>query len=154
MNYDEIFIDAFASGHFLALMQAPEAFAEIFSLGPMATQSKSIDKWIKDPEFTQVHIVMNTDELSVKESLELHQSLHEMGIHSRFILNKFIKTDQIQFQKLPEKTRYFFQNISDQQEEALSHLKKIKAELSYIPQIFENHFSDVIEKISKLPQVF
>ncbi|MBC7458752.1 MAG: hypothetical protein H7235_10760 [Bdellovibrionaceae bacterium] len=149
MNYDEIFIDAFATGHFLTLMQAPEAFSEMFSFGPMGTQSKSIDKWIKNPEFSHVHIVMNTDELSVRESIELHKSLAGIDMGSRFIINKFVDTENIQFKKLPERTKDFFQNIHDQQNDALAVLKKTKADITYIPQVFENHFFDVIESISK-----
>lgn len=149
MNYDEIFIDAFATGHFLNLMQAPQAFSEMFSFGPMGTQSKSIDKWIKDPDFSQVHIVTNTDELSIRESIELYKSLAAIHIKSRFIVNKFVDTQNIQFKKLPEKTNEFFQNIHDQQTEALAELKKTKAPVTFIPQIFENQFFDVIEAISK-----
>ncbi len=153
MDYDEIFIDAFATGHFLTLMQAPQAFSEIFSFGPMGTQSKSIDKWIKDPEFSQVHIVTNTDELSVRESIELYKSLKDINIASRFIVNKFVDTEGIQFKNLPVQTSNFFQNIQDQQTDALAALKKIKAQVTYIPQIFENQFFNVIEKISKTIEV-
>lgn len=153
MDYDEIFIDAFATGHFLNLMQAPQAFSEMFSFGPMGTQSKSIDKWIKDPEFSQVHIVTNTDELSIRESIELYKSLLAINIKSRFIVNKFVDTEDIQFKKLPERTKDFFQNIQDQQTQALADLKKTKAAVTYIPQIFENQFFDVIETISKTVEV-
>jgi anion-transporting ArsA/GET3 family ATPase len=153
MDYDEIFIDAFATGHFLNLMQAPQAFSEMFSFGPMGTQSKSIDKWIKDPDFSHVHIVTNTDELSIRESIELYKSLLTIDIKSRFIVNKFVDTEDIQFKKLPEKTKDFFQNIQDQQTQALGDLKKTKAPVTYLPQIFENQFFDVIETISKTIEV-
>ncbi len=153
MNYDEIFIDAFSTGHFLNLMQAPQAFAEIFSFGPMATQSQSIDQWIKDPDFSHIHIVTNSDELSIRECVELHRSLSEIGLSSHFIFNKFVDTENIVFKKLPEKTRAFFQNIHHQQVEALADLKKTKAAIEFIPHIFENDFFSVVEKISKIHEV-
>ncbi len=154
MDYDEIFIDAFATGHFLNLMQAPLAFAEMFSFGPMGTQSKSIDQWIKNPDFSQVHIVTNTDELSIRESTELFKSLADLGIPAEFIINKFISTETIQFKKLPDQTQDFFQNIHDQQGDALAELKKTKAILKYSPYVFENHFFNVIEKLSKSVEVW
>ncbi len=152
MSYDEIFIDAFAAGHFLNLMQAPQAFAEMFSFGPMGTQSQSINQWIKNPDFSHVHIVTNSDELSISECIELHKSLSRLGISSNFIFNKFVNTENILFKKLPVKTRAFFQNIHQQQAEALGSLKKTKASVEFIPQIFENNFFNVIEKISKIAE--
>lgn len=149
MDYDEIFIDAFATGHFLTLMQAPQAFSEMFSFGPMGTQSQSIDQWVRNSDFTHVHIVTNADELSVRESIELYKSLSSLKIPSRFILNRFVETESINFKKLPDRTRAFFQNIQDQQTEALADLKKTKASLHIVPQIFENNFFNVIETLSK-----
>ncbi len=153
MNYDEIFIDAFSTGHFLTLMQAPEAFAEMFSFGPMGTQSKSITKWIKDSNFTHVHIVMNCDELSIRESIDLYRSLSAINIQSDFIVNKFVDTEKIIFKKLPEKTQAFVQNLHDQQLEALADLKKTKAAVSFVPQVFENTFFGAIESLSKMVAV-
>lgn len=153
MNYDEIFIDAFASGHFQNLMQAPSAFAEMFSFGPMGTQSKSIDQWIKNPDFTHVHIVTNTDELSIRESIELQQSLLKLNIQARFIVNKFVDTSSIQLKKLPERTQAFFQNKDEQQTEALEVLTKTKASIEFIPQVFESTFFNVIDSLSKTIEV-
>ncbi len=152
MKVDEVFIDAFSTGHFLNLMQAPRAFTEIFSFGPIGTQSKSIDSWLRNPDFTTVSIVTNTDELSVKESTELYQDLKSIGINSHFIINKFVETKNIVFKKLPEKTKSFFQNIDEQQVEAVAELKKVSSSIQYIPQIFENSFLKVIEAISRIAE--
>lgn len=148
MNYDEIFIDAFATGHFLNLMSAPQSFAEIFSFGPMATQSRSIDEWIKNPEFTHVHIVTLADELATQEAIELQKNLADLKIRSNFILNRYVDTQDIPLKKLPEKTKNFFQNIDEQQKDALIELRKTKSQITILPQIFENTLFKIVQKIS------
>lgn len=149
MNYDEIFIDAYASGHFLSLVMAPQSFGEMFSFGPMATQSQSIDQWIKNPLFTEVHIVTQADDLSIQESVELWKNLKDLNIKADFILNKYVETSSIQLKKLPTKTRRFFDNIDQQQKLALAELKKIETSLLLVPQIFENDFVKIISGISQ-----
>ncbi len=144
MNYDEIFIDSYSSGHFLSLMTAPQSFAEIFSFGPMATQSQSIDLWIKNAEFTSVHIVTQADELSIQEALELWKNLKDLKIKADFILNRFVDTSAINFKKLPEKTRHFFENIQVQQSFAQAELKKIKTPTTLIPQAFETDLFKIV----------
>lgn len=149
LPYDEIFIDAFASGHFLSLMTAPQSFGEMFSFGPMATQSQSIDQWIKNPDFASVHIVTHADDLSIQEALELHRNLLDLKISSDFILNRFIETSDINLKKLPHKTRTFFENIDQQQKEALAEIKKTKASYQLISQAFEMDLYKIILEISK-----
>lgn len=146
--YDEIFIDAFASGHFINLVSVPGSFADIFTLGPMATQSKSIDLWIKNSEFTKVHIVTMCDELSIQESLELYQNLSDLKIKADFILNKYVDTQSLDLKKLPEKTRNFFDNIHQNQLIALSEIKKTKAAVQIIPQVFESQLFKIIQKVA------
>ena len=150
MNYDEIFIDSFASGHFLNLVVAPESFAEVFSIGPMATQSKSINLWLKNKDFTNVHIVTMSDELITTESIELYRQLTDLNMHCDFIFNKFTDFDKINFKKLETKTHKFFKNIYDQQKSALSEIKKLNCKIEYVPYFFEQTFEQTIQQVSKL----
>lgn len=149
MNYNEIFIDSFASGHFLNLVSAPGSFSEMFSVGPIATQSKSIDSWIKNSDFTHVHIVTQADELSITESLELQKNLKSIKIESDFIFNKFHNFDKIDFKKLPDKTKKFFENLEEQQIEAIAFLKKTKQPIQFVPFIFAETITDIILHIAK-----
>lgn len=88
-KHDEVVIDAFASGHFLNLLRAPKAMSEIISFGPMADQSKSIDKWIRNSDFTHFHIVTNAESYSMTEALELaHKIQSEFKLQPAIYLNK------------------------------------------------------------------
>jgi len=89
MNYDQLVIDAFATGHFLSLLQAPRAMAETIPFGPMGEQSRSIDRYIRDPQFTEVHVVSLCEDLPITETLELYFGLqNNFQIRPRVYLNK------------------------------------------------------------------
>lgn len=89
MIHDQIVIDSFASGHFLSLLRAPAALHEAVPFGPMGEQSKGIDACIRDPGFTEVHIVTLAEELPITEGIELHQQLKkEFNITAKMYLNK------------------------------------------------------------------
>ena len=88
-RHDEVVMDAFSSGHFLNLLRAPKAMSEIISFGPMADQSKSIDKWIRNSDFTHIHIVTNAESYSMTETLELAATLlSEFKLRAKIYLNK------------------------------------------------------------------
>jgi anion-transporting ArsA/GET3 family ATPase len=88
-QHDEVVLDAFASGHFLNLLRAPKAMSEIISFGPMGEQSKSIDLWIRNPEFTHIHVVTNAESYSITETLELAAVIQsEFKLRPTVYLNK------------------------------------------------------------------
>ena len=88
-RHDEVVLDSFASGHFLNLLRAPKAMSEIISFGPMADQSKSIDKWIRNSDFTHIHVVTNAESYSMTETLELADTIQaEFKIKPTIYLNK------------------------------------------------------------------
>lgn len=76
--YDTLVIDAFASGHFMALLKAPKAFAEVINLGPMAEQTTAILKVLKDPEICSYHFVTLPEELPMQETRELCTDFHTL----------------------------------------------------------------------------
>lgn len=87
--HDEIVIDSFASGHFMNLLRAPKAMSEIISFGPMSEQSRSINQWIKNPDFSHVHIVTTAEDYAVTETLELARTIQiEFGLRPQVYLNK------------------------------------------------------------------
>ncbi|MFN7727632.1 MAG: ArsA family ATPase [Bdellovibrio sp.] len=91
LDYDCLVVDAFATGHFLALLRAPLGMIEAVRVGPMAEQSKGILKILKDPHITHYHLVCLPEELPVQESMELDRDIQSLvGIKPQLWLNKFI----------------------------------------------------------------
>ncbi len=89
MQHDQIVIDSFSTGHFLNLLRAPGALNEAIPFGPMGEQSKGIDACIRNPDFTEVHIVTLPEELPITESIGLFQQLkNEFNIDAKMYLNK------------------------------------------------------------------
>lgn len=89
MQHDQIVIDSFSTGHFLNLLRAPGALNEAIPFGPMGEQSKGIDACIRNPDFTEVHIVTLPEELPIAECIGLFQQLKkEFNIEAKMYLNK------------------------------------------------------------------
>lgn len=134
LNYDEIFIDSFSTGHFVQMMTTPQSFTEIFTKGPMATQSQSINQWIKDPDFATIFIVTTSDELSITEGLECFEQLKKSGFKPRFILNKMIHSENIKVLNYGTQTQNFFNSMISQQLEAENKIQK--KDKSYLKTYF------------------
>ena len=58
MNFDCLVVDAFATGHFKALMDAPHGMAQAVQFGPMGEQSRNITKVLKDSNISKYHICL------------------------------------------------------------------------------------------------
>lgn len=117
LNYDVIVVDAFATGHFLALLQAPIGMSEAIKFGPMGEQSRSIINTVKDPTRTKIKVVCLPEELPIQEGIELKNKIHQIiGLQSEMIVNEVwpvLKTEQqihsmkkldqqnIEYQKVP-----------------------------------------------------
>lgn len=90
--FDCLVIDAFATGHFLALMRAPKGMAQAVQFGPMGEQSRGIDACLRNPELSHYHIVSLAEELPLKESVELMEELRkEFQIEPSLIMNKILQ---------------------------------------------------------------
>lgn len=91
LQYDDIVIDAFATGHFKALLQAPIGMAEAVQIGPMGEQCRSIEAVIRDPQITRFYIAMIPEELPVTEGLELCEYLGDhFQRHIYLIKNRWV----------------------------------------------------------------
>jgi anion-transporting ArsA/GET3 family ATPase len=76
--YDLVVVDAPASGHSLALLTAPQAFARTAQGGPIARQGGRIDECLHDRRSTAVVAVARPEDAAVSELLELNERLlHE-----------------------------------------------------------------------------
>lgn len=125
MNYDEIVVDAFATGHFLSLIQAPRAMAETIQFGPMGEQSRSIDRTLKDPHFTEIHVVTTSEELPMTETLELCLSLTTFfGYAPHVYLNRLFNLTKKDIVDLDPAAQEFLNLQIENEEHAKKMLKK------------------------------
>ena len=153
MNYSEIVVDSFATGHFLTLLRAPSALNSAVPFGPMGEQSKSIDTYIRNPEFTEVHLVCLAEELPVSESIELYNQLKtEFGITAKFYLNKMSGLKSENLVGLSEEAKTSLQRLIDNETSARNKLKNSKIsfiELSLVPsQNVETLVTDLAEELA------
>jgi anion-transporting ArsA/GET3 family ATPase len=79
-SYDLVVVDAPASGHGVAILRTPRAFAEIARVGPIAHQGRTIAATIADPAFTAVVAVATAEEMPVNETLMLRDELASDGL--------------------------------------------------------------------------
>src|SRR5665213_454887 len=92
LNYDDLVVDAYATGHFRALWRAPIGLAEAIPFGPMGEQSRGIISVLKNPVLTKFHVVMIPEELPVTEGLELARDIQaEMDQKPQLILNRWLE---------------------------------------------------------------
>jgi anion-transporting ArsA/GET3 family ATPase len=73
--YDLVVLDAPATGHGLAMLQAPSTFASVARVGPIARQGRMIAGFLQDPRQTAVVVVATAEEMPATEAIELHGQL-------------------------------------------------------------------------------
>jgi Mrp family chromosome partitioning ATPase len=73
--YDLVVLDAPATGHGVAILQAPATFAQAARGGPIARQAAAIDALVRDGARTGVVAVTLAQEMPVSETLELRRAL-------------------------------------------------------------------------------
>jgi anion-transporting ArsA/GET3 family ATPase len=78
--YDLVIVDAPATGHGVAALRTPRVFAEAARVGPIAHQASTIATTIADRSFTAVVGVSLAEEMPVRETLALADSLAEDGL--------------------------------------------------------------------------
>lgn len=75
--YDHLVFDAPATGHLLALLDAPGRFERAAAVGPVARRASQLGEWIADPQVTSTVAVTTGDSLAVSELLDLVELLRE-----------------------------------------------------------------------------
>lgn len=79
--YDQVIMDAPATGHGLATLTAPRAFARAAATGPVARQGRVIHDWLTDPRRTGVLAVARPEPLPVAETIALAGDLRaQLGL--------------------------------------------------------------------------
>jgi anion-transporting ArsA/GET3 family ATPase len=75
--YDLVVLDAPATGHGLAMLEAPSTFTSVARVGPIARQGGMIASFLEDPSQTAVVAVSTAEEMPVTEALELRAQVRE-----------------------------------------------------------------------------
>ncbi|MBO9533254.1 MAG: hypothetical protein J7513_09805 [Solirubrobacteraceae bacterium] len=74
-GFDHVVYDAPATGHLLALLDAPGRFERAAAAGPIARRAHEFGTWIADPAVTGMVLVTTGDALAVGEALDLIDAL-------------------------------------------------------------------------------
>jgi anion-transporting ArsA/GET3 family ATPase len=75
--YDLVIVDAPATGHALAMLEAPETFKKIARVGPIHKQAGYIQSFLHDPAQTAVIAVATAEEMPVNETVDLRAELQK-----------------------------------------------------------------------------
>lgn len=136
MNYEELVIDSFATGHFLSLLRAPAAMAEAIQFGPMGEQSRSINQWVRNPDFTEIHVVTLSEELPITETIELYEKLKkEFKLTAKVYLNKTLELTKTDIESVDSNLRKDLQNTLQDEEHSRKLLKKAGISFQELPLV-------------------
>lgn len=90
-DFDVTVVDAYASGHFVALLRAPRGMAEAFPTGPMGRHCGGILAVLRDVAISRYVVTTLPEALPVAEALELcEQIAAEVGRTPRIVVNKLL----------------------------------------------------------------
>jgi anion-transporting ArsA/GET3 family ATPase len=93
--YDLVVLDAPATGHGVAILNAPRTFADAALVGRIARQGRIIDAMLSDPAQTGVVAVARAEEMPVNETLELEEALPEsVGLDVDLVLANGLLPDR------------------------------------------------------------
>ncbi|HEV7918202.1 MAG TPA: ArsA family ATPase [Solirubrobacterales bacterium] len=76
-EYDLVIVDAPATGHGLAMLEAPTTFQRIARVGPIHRQAGHIQSFLHDPDKTAIVAVATAEEMPVNETLDLREALQD-----------------------------------------------------------------------------
>lgn len=155
LNYDCIVVDAFATGHFLALLRAPQGMAEAISFGPMGEQSRGITKILKDPDHCQYFVVSIPEELPVQEAQELSRSIQDLvGIEPVQVFNRNwpVTEKTLQSKASASEIEEFKKVMTEKwqrQNELEEKLKKTSSQVISLPWVLDSKAWSVVEKLAE-----
>lgn len=165
MPYGKIFMDSYATGHFMALLRAPTALAQTITFGAMGEQSRQISATLRNPAICEYVIVTIPEEQPIQEAIELYDELKkEIGFSPRFILNRCLvqQPDMDHLSRLKGELAewgpylQFLRGHWERQEQSLhllkSHLEQANesgAEITTLPFILNEQSMAMIQKLSR-----
>ncbi|HWU44317.1 MAG TPA: ArsA-related P-loop ATPase [Bdellovibrio sp.] len=159
LPFDCIVVDAFSTGHFKALLEAPKGLSQAVQFGPMGEQTRAIDRCIRDKNLCRYHIVTLPEDLPLKEASELARDLKtEFDIDAQLILNKILETS-LNTSQIKEAAAanneglrnfaLYLQQHLDRQKKLSDQASKIEEDFKVVPLIFETEPWRLIESIAE-----
>ena len=108
-NWDLIVVDAAATGHVVAQLDAPRAIQELVHVGPVRNQTDWMVDLLSDPTLTALNVVTAPEEMPVNETIELVARAREelqvplgVVIVNRVLPELFTRADEVVFDALRE----------------------------------------------------
>lgn len=149
MAFDELVIDSYSTGHFKALLAAPQAMAKAISFGPMGSQSESIHRVLTDSRLCEFLVTVVPEELPMTEGLELAQHIQsEFGQSPKIVKNRWWPSLN-QSENLPLD---FLEKWKNQMELQKFDFMSFKTK-AVLPQIWSHSNLEKIQKLSHLWKV-
>ncbi len=85
--YDLVILDAPATGHGVAILEAPSTFAQAARVGPIARQGRTIATMLSDPAQTAIVAVSTAEETPVTETFALREALlARLGLDTSLVI--------------------------------------------------------------------
>jgi anion-transporting ArsA/GET3 family ATPase len=144
LPYDDIVFDAYATGHFLALLRAPLGMGSIISKGPMGTESRRIIETLQDSQYTKVYAVTLPEDLPVVEVVELKSEIEKiLNVVPKVLCNRVYGLSK----PGPESDSGFAKFLSDVWYRQSASLEKLAAAGPFVqlPMIMKASARDVIQ---------
>lgn len=135
--HEVIVVDAYATGHFLALLQAPSGMASAIRFGPMGEQSRSIDAAIRDPKLCKTHVACLPEEMPVQETEELVAALRkDFSLDPDIFLNKMLAVPAAAA-GVDHPFARFLVGTDERQKAMRARLDRLKTRVCDVPFIFD-----------------
>ncbi len=146
MNYDTIIIDAYSTGHFLALMRSPVGMMKAVKKGPMNSQCKTILEVLKNPNLVDYYVVSLAEQLPIEETIEFVDVLkEEFKIQPKIIFNK-VKEPLSKEADQSCIFQSYYNKSTINQDQQIKKLKKYNINLN-IPFIYENKITKIVDEV-------
>ncbi|PWU22382.1 MAG: arsenical pump-driving ATPase [Bdellovibrio sp.] len=164
MPYDVLVVDAFATGHFLALLKAPFGFSQAIRFGPMGEQTRSMIEVIQNSDLCRYLLVTLAEDLPVAETKELKGDLEKfIPVKAHVAVNRWLepppgtggppafleylrRTEKRQAAALAAFTRGVCGGAGGTDLGGAAHAGE---NVSRLPWIFSPHFGEVAEGLAK-----
>ncbi|MFY9488824.1 MAG: ArsA family ATPase [Solirubrobacterales bacterium] len=76
-GYDLVIVDAPATGHAIAMLEAPDTFRKVARVGPIHRQANHIATFLHNENLTAVIAVATAEEMPVNETIDLRDALRD-----------------------------------------------------------------------------
>lgn len=152
LPYDELVVDAYATGHFRALWRAPIGLAAAIPFGPMGEQSRAIVETLRNEDRTRFYVAMIPEELPVSEGLELARDIQsEMLQKPKLLFNRQLsvplKESEVAQFRGHEFAEYLLV-LLERQKRLLLQAEKSGWQLNTLPWLFTSNMQEKIRLLA------